>query len=129
MEVLWSSDQPSTLRSVREGTAQQFPARRARGLTSVHSMLETLSARGYVEIDRTRGRRIRYRPVMGRSEALAGAAETLVDEFCEFHPGDGWYLVHAFLSGIDLEDLPPAEGSALPAAERPARRWSGHPSC
>ncbi len=98
-------------------------------MNSVHSLLKTLSARGYVEIDRTPGRHHRYRPVISRGEGLAGAAETLVDEFCQFHPGDGWYLVHAFLSGVDLEALPPAEGSGRRAAERPARRWGGHPRC
>lgn len=99
MEILWSADGPCTLRMVRIRSAEEFPARRGRGASSVQSILETLTARGYVEkIERSQGRRIRYRPLMSRGEALAGAAETAVDDFCRFHRRDGWFLVQAFLA-------------------------------
>lgn len=126
MEVLWSSDRPCTLRKVRIRTAERFPARRGRTPSAVQSILENLAARGYVEkIGRAPGRPNGYRPRISRDEALAGAAETVVDEFCGFDRRDGWYLVRAFLAGVDLEEVPFERSGGRCAAERSERGWDG----
>lgn len=75
MDVLWSSDEAMSVRSVQEVLLN----RRTLAYTTVMTVLDNLHRKGYVE--RTKqGRGFQYRPGVSRGEAAANAIRQILDE-------------------------------------------------
>ena len=92
MDVLWASDGPVAATELREALSG-----RGLALTTVHTVLSRLEAKGFVEHDDDRPRR--FRPRAGRAEHAAELMHEVLGA-----GGDRQAVLARFVGGVDPEE-------------------------
>ena len=92
MDVLWASGEPLAATELRDVLAD-----RGLALTTVHTVLSRLEAKGFVAHDDARPRR--FRPRAGRAEHAAELMHEVLGQ-----AGDRQAVLARFVGGVDPEE-------------------------
>jgi predicted transcriptional regulator len=92
MDRLWSADGPLAATDLRDGLAD-----RGLALTTVHTVLSRLEAKGFVEHDDARPRR--FRPTASREQHAAELMHEVLGR-----SGDRQAVLARFVGGVDPEE-------------------------
>lgn len=96
MDILWSRDQPATVRSVHD----ELTATRQIAYTTAMSTMDNLFRKGWLQRDKV-GLAYHYRPTMSREEHSARVMRTVFES-----GGDGALILNFFLDQIGDTDSP-----------------------